>query len=683
MPIVGAHAYETSIINALAISDPQMNTALGTPIRKIITAVAQQLASYNVDVNVTGTLYSIDSVSGDELDYLVGQFGFTRHEARAARGTVTVRRDNGDSVLQFEYGSYFYKPEVAGMDSVSFQSTAYQEMAAGVLSCDIAIVATVAGSVGNVPANTITYFSGLTDYVSITNVNPTSGGRDAETDEQLRQRFLLTVFRNVSGTKDQLAGLAMAHAMVNKANLVTLESRYSETVQVTTTTGALGTSSASVSLDKWGLDVDHCLDVDRRYWVRSADTLELFAKGEYEVSSDGKSVKFIPKIEMETIGPIAQGVSYSLSHGNIVSLSVTDSVTGNEIPPISYSVDYNVGTVTSNISVGDNSTWNVLYRYNFVKNDEYVVIEFDYLSKHNRAGLKTVDLYVDSLAPQNVTDIQYLDFTKVIDNENMLDWVREDGTRPLPGHLYIPLSYQPMLSSVGHINMGVSSVLYEGTHYRMLYDSTTTFGSCRGMDAVELIGAVTDDDGDNNSSFVFTNGGSSIPPVGSDTPLAIPYLYDYPIDDIQSLIDMQRIVTMDVQVHEAKHRYFVIFLTLMFSTFPRDAVIESVRQNVINWSDALQFGPTIQLSDIETVAANTTGVDNVRIATQADSGGKLTDVVYDLTTLGGVGAYGIIEVNRDGISFKQRHDGDFRLAENEVFEVADVVVYSRSQQRWG
>ena len=64
--------YERSIISALSVSDPSMDTSLGSPIRKIISAVAVQLADYRVDANTTNTLYAIDAVSGAELDYLVG-----------------------------------------------------------------------------------------------------------------------------------------------------------------------------------------------------------------------------------------------------------------------------------------------------------------------------------------------------------------------------------------------------------------------------------------------------------------------------------------------------------------------------------------------------------------------------------------------------------------------------------
>ena len=694
MAIIGARAYEQSLIDALAISDPQLNTALGTPVRKIITAVAQELAAYNVDVNVSTTLYSIESVSGTELDYLVGQFGFTRHEARAARGSITVNRDNGDSIYQFEYGMYVYKPATSISPSIAFQTVAYQEMSEGVLSCNIGIVAVEAGSIGNVPADTITYMGSTDSYMYVTNPNPTTGGRDAETDEQLRQRFLTTVFRNVAGTKDQLVGLALAHAQVRRAVLIGQESRYSEIVQAVQLLGDSAVT-ASPSEDKWNMDVDYCLDVEHRYWVRFVDTQELLSRGDFEVSNDGRVVTFHDRDGSDIIGPVATGTSYALSHKQITSLEVVDGETGAPIPiydypPITTDVDGSKnyikreeGIIVVGNDVEPNRTWSVTYTYHYIGDGDFVTIEFDYFSKHNRGGMKTVDLFVDCLAPKNVTDIQYIDFSKEITAENAGSWVRLDGQNPTVGHLYVPLSYQPLYASSGHINAGTSLVLYEDTHYKVLYDATRTAGSARGMDAIELLGVVEGTGSEQRFHFSTVDPAQTVGGIllKDDTPLAIPYLQDYPVDDVQRLIDSQRIVTMDVQVHEAVHRYFVIYLTLMFTTFPKDSIIEGVKNNIMSWAGDLSYGHVVQFSDIETVAANTSGVDNVRVSIRSDAGTKLS-TYFDINGHA-PGAYGIIEVHRDGFTVLHQYTNDFRLAENELFEVQDIITYAKSQQRWG
>lgn len=673
MPVVSAQAFENAIIGSLAVSDPQLSTALGTPVRKIITAVAQEMADYNVDVNTTTTLYSLDSVSGTELDYLVGQFGFTRQEARPAKGSVTVRRDNGDSLLQISYGTQFYKQATATMPSVVFQTTAYQELAEGVLSAEIAVVATVAGAIGNVPANTITYSVAQSGYVNITNANPTSGGRDAETDAQLRQRFLQTVFRNMAGTKDQMLGLALANETVGRANLIGQESRYSEVVQAVSSAGSV---IAEPSSEQWDLDVYSPIDVDRRYWVTMTDTQELLGHGDYSVSQDGETVTFKKRDASEVVGPVTPGAVLRLSHGDVSDVSVKRTDTGEDYDSQLYTLDASAGTITiaSSGSVGTGISLTVLYKYDFVAAGDFVTIEFDYLSKHNRGGMKTVDLYVDSMSQRKVTDVQYIDFSKKATALNLANWVRLDGSHPVIGHPVIPLSYQPLYGSIGFINMGTSIVLSEGVHFEPIFDATATAGSSRGMDAVEIIGTVS------NGELSFTNDPDATA-VGDLTPVSIPYLQNYAIEKVQELVDYQRVVTMDVQVHEAVHRRFVVYLTLMYSVFPRRSTMDSVKESVVAWASSLPFGHTIQFSDIETVAANVAGVDNVRVSTSSDAGGAESEYL----TPGGasVGAYGLIELNRDGKTVKGQFTSDFRLAQNDIFEISDVVIYSRSQQGWG
>ena len=254
--------YEQNIVNRLRMMDPQLSTGLGTPVRKIIEAVALEMGGYDTDDLATTSLYSLDAVSGTELDYLVGQFGFTRQEARAARGYVRFSRDNGDSVLTIPYGSQFYKPATTSSQAVVFSTTAYQELAEGVLSADVPVVAQVAGSSGNVAADTVVRTSGFAGYVSVTNVQAMTGGRDAESDADLRSRFLETVFRNESSTEDQYLGLARAHANVSRANLIGQSSRYRETVQATQSGEVV---SVAVTPERFDLDVAEVLDTRYRW----------------------------------------------------------------------------------------------------------------------------------------------------------------------------------------------------------------------------------------------------------------------------------------------------------------------------------------------------------------------------------------------------------------------------------
>lgn len=669
-----AQDYEQSMVAQLAITDPQMDTGLGTPIRKLISAVATEIANYAVDATTTQTLYALNAVSGQELDYLVGQFGFTRQEARAARGTVKISRDNGDSLLQVSYGSQFYKPASSVSPAIVFQTTAYQELAEGVLTAEIAVTAITAGSSGNVPANTITYSNAYTGYITATNENPTTGGRDVETDDELRNRFLNTVFRNESGTKDQYLGLSLAHAQVSRANVIGQESRYSEVVQVKASGDVF---VATVSSNRWDVEVLRLLDPMYRYWVRNTDTDTLLSRGEYEVMGQGNQIQFYRQDMTELVGPVVIGESLSLSHKHVSSLVVVKSSDGSTAKlNADYTADLTNGVITipSTTTLTAGESLRCSYKYYAVSEGDFVTIEFDYLSKLNRGELKSVELYIDGLDVQKVSDIQYLDFSKAVSSSNQSTWLREDNTVPVIGHLYVPLSYQPAYASTGMVNVGTSTILEEGTHFRMLYDQTKKQGSARGIDSIELLGTVKTVSGE--QKFVFE--GTKQPNLSDETPMNIPYYYNDVVETVQKLIDAQSVVTMDTLVHEAKRRYFGIYLTLMFSTFPRDDIKASVVSAAMKWAKLLPFGAPIQISDIETVAANVAGVDNVRVSNQTDAGNKKVPFVSSSD----VGAFGIVECARDGETFVKQYTTDFQLAQNEVFEVQFVEIYSRTQQDW-
>ena len=671
---------ETSIINSLKISDPAMNTGLGTPVRKIISAVASEIADYSTEQDSTRTLYAVESVSGSELDALVAQFGFTRQETKAAHGTITVSRDNGDSALQIAYGSQFYKPSSSSSGAIYFQTTAYQELAKGVLSADIAVRAVTAGSIGNVAADTITYSSSYSSYVSVTNANPTTGGRDAETDEELRKRFLETVFRNVSGTKDQYLGLALAHQKNSRAKLIGRETTYSEIVQVkkasNSTLYLTSTRSDECARASGSSYTSMAYDLNRRFWLTSQETDSVIPRSYFTVAFDSSAgtykATFKTNVNSELIGPSKPGGTYQLAHGSVYSIkSVTMTKTGHALLSSDYSVDSETGVLTlaksgqsQYLTTGD--TFTVEYVYYPVDEGDFVKIEFDYLSTINRGELKSVELYIDGENEQKVSDIQYMSCDNAVTSAMVSQgrWVREDGTSPAVGDIIVPLSYQPLCASTGEVNVGTSTILEEGRHYHILHDVSATGGSIYGSDAIELVGSVYYDSGTSANRFRFSAESLTLP---DDTPMNIPYYYNDVVETVQELISAQSVVTMDTLVHAARRRRFGIYLTVMYSTFPRASISSLVEENIIEWAQSLPFGAEVQFSDIETVAANTLGVDNVRISlSDRDSSSR----------------YGIVEYQPDGETVKARFTSDFGLRQNEVFEVQFVEILARSQQDW-
>lgn len=738
------------MVNALRVTDPTLNTSLGTPIRKMLSAVASELARLSQDQVQTTSLYSLDALSGSDLDALVAQFGFTRQVARAARGYVKITRDNGDSVWAVPYGTQFWRPATSSTAAIGFSTMAYAEMAEGVLSCEVSVCAVQAGSSGNVPADTVT-LSSSTGYVSVTNPEPTAGGRDAETDAQLRQRFLETVFRNEAGTRDQLLGLARAHAEVSRALSVGQSSRYVETVQVVRpkkedsvhfdlTKAPVADVSAEHFTHEvkgpWnGFSGKHVglVDPSRRHWVTLSDTSAPVARGRYDVTSctwksqDGKEyelegarVEFKPLLAEETIGPFRASTdedarTYSLSHGSIRRVkSVTAVTPGSEdvvmspkevrddhgdivgmearFEEVTYlTIDYESGVATAGkvttAAIGSTTSFRVSYEHEQVADGQFVTVEFDYRSTLSRSDRNDVELYVDGLLPTKVSDIAYLRFANAVTSLNRYRWRREDGSMPAVGSLYVPLSYQPMSSSAGYVNVGTSQILVEHRDFEMLHDAGSCMRSPLGCDAVEILGE--------KEGNVFHVWGKAEPTANltDETPMNIPYYYNGVPGAVQDLVSAQSVVTQDVCVHEVRRRHIGIYLTVMYSTFPRETIAQRVEDAVVSWAGSLPIGSQFQFSDVETVAAGLSGVDNVRVSTEADAQGA---VLESVTAAGEVGAYkkgdhpgafGVVEVERDGRTLRAQFTKDFAVYADEVLDVQFVKVYSTAQKgfndAWG
>ncbi len=144
----------------------------------------------------------IDFASGESLDAIAALVGYKRLPAMKATGSVVFSRSTpASSDILIPAGT-----RVATADgSVVFKTTQPATLTAGNTSVSAPIEAIVAGASGNVAANTITkIIDPISGIESVNNPEPTSGGRDVESDAAFRLRIKTTIQSLGKGTLDAI-----------------------------------------------------------------------------------------------------------------------------------------------------------------------------------------------------------------------------------------------------------------------------------------------------------------------------------------------------------------------------------------------------------------------------------------------------------------------------------------------
>src|SRR4051812_25579314 len=205
------------MIAQLRVLDPSISAEIGTPERKIIDTVAQSLAENQIDLGLLEGAFDLDSKFGTDLDKFLSIFGFGRQLGTQATGFITFSRPTTSNYdIPIPSGTQVVAPAISlgtgATQDITFATTESVTLRAGDLQIVAPIQSLLTGVSGNVAANTITTF-GRTPILGITaviNEIPTSGGLDAETDDEFKVRFKNTVFRNLAGTYDQFLALAVS-----------------------------------------------------------------------------------------------------------------------------------------------------------------------------------------------------------------------------------------------------------------------------------------------------------------------------------------------------------------------------------------------------------------------------------------------------------------------------------------
>ena len=557
---------------ALAVVDPDLDTSIGTTTRKILDAVGESIAESYLDRHMLAYVYDIDSKVGGDLDsFCQAVGGISRLSGKRATGTVTFSRTGtndyqSDIPSNSQISSNHFSP-------IHCQTISGAFMLAGHSSVTVPVQAVEVGPAGNCAANSLVVIStSIEGVVMCTNMNPLTGGMSQETDSELRARWRKTAFRSMAGTEQMYLGLALDDVSVTAAQVIGASKRRREQIQMV---GGVGQSQVD-------------------------DSSYVFPTGVYVGSNiDGGTI-------------MLNGTDYYWDH------AFDDS--GNHRPRVSL-----LPGVTHHDTVDDSG--------NHVQVSlEGAILDLDYeytphASRNDPDGtrfggpavMSRVDVWCAGKRPisaqQSVVFQSAKRFTD--DSQSSLHtgkFIRLNGSRPSSNNVYLPLAYGPIIAvpdvlviaGVSYGRKGVPNLglplanrdIYAVIHDDSPFGYTATSGFGLEWDASLLpVGPYP----------VFTIGGNG------------GYLYNEVPRSVQAQIDRWRLVGVDAKVHAAKEVYLRFSLALMYDHSANQAATNgAIDVALASHLSRVGLGGVVQLSDIQQVVHNVSGVDNVRFLRTTD-----------------------------------------------------------------
>lgn len=193
-----------------------------------------EIESLSLDAVLHDYHFDYSHKSGVELDNFVGLFGFSRIKAKRSTGTVVFSR--GTTASQnygIPTGTQVFAPASGELPAIYFTVTTSGVISIGQTQAEVTVEANLAGTIGNVAAGAITIIgTPLQGITNVTNNLPLTGGRDLESDEGLRARWRVTVFRNLAGTEDMYLGICYRDQDVDRALVVGPVQRFREQLEI-------------------------------------------------------------------------------------------------------------------------------------------------------------------------------------------------------------------------------------------------------------------------------------------------------------------------------------------------------------------------------------------------------------------------------------------------------------------
>lgn len=473
-----------NIIANLRFNEPSMSLAIGTPERMIIEAIAQAIAENQIDINVLNGGLDIEAKVGQDLDNVLGLFGFGRQTGTKASGFLTLGSNTPLAApLRIPAGTQFLAKGANSGADVAFVSSRSVIMEAGSSKAIIPIEAINTGVSGNVPANTINDWNGSTivNISSINNESPLTGGTDSETDAELKARFKTAgPFRNLAGTKDNYLALALS-TKAKKANVVGPVSKYTEYIQVPSQPDSVGAGP------RGGKNTEYTSALSTNTQAKY-----VYSHLPYYVSDDTGTELVIYTQDVDFVMNLSP---QDKNRGDAYRAYAAKDFTNPEDNPEIIENQYRPNITFTNVYTGTNVSTAT------ISPNDILFFEYSYLSKASRndylRGVSNcVDVYVDALdpvlssmtiaRPGNNVPVRRFNSDDPASLLFFTNFRRKDHMEqpPVPGNIYTPVLNQPMIDLPDKITTGGGTFL-KNVHYWPIMDVTDIKNTIRARNGIE------------------------------------------------------------------------------------------------------------------------------------------------------------------------------------------------------
>ncbi len=689
----------------LSITEPELDTTVGTTVRKILDAVGEVVAEGYADRYVLDYQYDIDAKFGTDLDDFVALFGFTRLEAKRATGTVTFSRaSTATQNVTIPYGSQI---ATTGAAPQIFGTIVPGIIVVGQSTVEVPVQAVVGGVRGNVSAHTVSRRVTPIDGVSsFDNVAAMTGGTDAESDDELRHRFKRTIFRNLAGTEQMFLATALEDADVSQANVIGASKRHREQIEVVAQNATSTILNAKYiypnsavfgpSLD--GSDiltpgVHYTFDGEAELLAAPvAPTLATFttagslsdATYGYKVSAYNAIGETLPSPEATIVVPAGTATNrvtvtwpaitgatgyrvYGRTSGGpwlriatVTAPTVTFNDTGSVTPAGAIPTTYSAGYAPTITTLDPVAAPDGIYE-----------LEFEYLPTASRNDppngvTNRVDVYVNGTRATEATETVVFRTARVF-TDNPTDSLYRGNFRrttdalPTLGNHFVQFAFTPVMDPAvtNQIIIGPNTYV-EGTDFFLINDVSEDGGTPHSMSGVEWKSTA--------------NGGVNVP--ADATIFTAEYTFNAVPSNVETAVRSWRLITTDARVHYARPILLNLHMAVILSPgYSTAGVGPDLQAALSDYIDGVGFNGVVQVSDLIQVAHSVAGIDAVRFLTNADDA-----VEYAIQEVDALGAILRTYATTTGTPLRAI---DVIVGDDRVPALNDVILVAKAQNSFG